>query len=94
MNNEFMLKPRLHIMDVSDIIQSQEKWFKRVLVSSAMRATRARIALRNEIEREPSASEVKAYMYDQFKDQITYKEVSAAFRTGKEVRQTFGLLHD
>ncbi|KAN0117987.1 hypothetical protein V8E52_005574 [Russula decolorans] len=71
--------------------RSQEKWFKRVLVSSAMRATRARIALRNEIEREPSASEVKAYMYDQFKDQITYKEVSAAFRTGKETLTLEGI---
>ena len=57
-----------------------------------MRAIRARIQFRNKIKREPSALEVQAYMRDQFTDQVTYKEVSAAFRSGKEVRQTFGLL--
>lgn len=59
-----------------------------------MREIRARIVLRNKTEREPSTSEVQAYMRNQFKDQITYKEVSTAFRSGKEVRPTFGLLHD
>jgi hypothetical protein len=96
-NYESMLKPRLHICHrecVSDIIQSQDSWLMRVIKSPAMRALRARIDLRNKIEREPSASEVQAHMCHKFTDQITYKEVSAAFRSGKEVRQTFGFLHD
>jgi hypothetical protein len=59
-----------------------------------MRAIRARIELRDKIEREPSASEVQAYMHHQFTDQVSYKEVTAAFRSGKEVRQTFGFLQD
>jgi hypothetical protein len=59
-----------------------------------MHATRARIKLRDEIEREPSTSQVQAYMRHQFTDQVAYKDVYAAFRSGKEVRQTFGFLHD
>jgi len=93
MNNELMLRPRLHGC-ISDIVQSQERWIDRVRGSPAMRAIRARIELRNKIEREPSASKVQAYMRHQFEDQVTYKEIATAFRSGKEVRQTFGLLHD
>ncbi len=59
-----------------------------------MRAIRARIQFRNKVKREPSAFEVQAYMQDNFTDQVTYKEVSAAFQSGQEVRQTFGFLHD
>jgi hypothetical protein len=59
-----------------------------------MRALRARIDLRNKLEREPSASEVQAHMCHRFKDKVAYKEVSTAFRSGKEVRRTFGFLHD
>ena len=51
-----------------------------------MREIRARIDLRNKTEREPSASEVKAYMRHQFRNQVSYKEVSTALRSGKEVR--------
>jgi hypothetical protein len=51
-----------------------------------MRTIRARIELRNKIEREPSASEVQAYMRHQFTDQVTYKDIAAAFRSGQEVR--------
>ena len=81
---------------VSDIIQSQERWSERVRKSPAMHFIRARISLRNKIEpsREPSASEVQAYMLHEFTGQVTYKEIAAAFRSGKEVRQTFCLLHD
>jgi hypothetical protein len=71
-------------------------WFKRVSFrnSPAMRAVRARIDLRNKIEREPTFSEVQAYMRHEFTDKVTFKEVSAAFRSGKEVRQNFGFLYD
>jgi hypothetical protein len=69
-------------------------WFKLVGKSPAMRIIRARIVLRNRIKREPSASEVQDYMRHQFTDKVTYKDISAAFRSEKEVRQTFGFLHD
>jgi hypothetical protein len=59
-----------------------------------MRAIRARIDLRNKIGREPSACEVQTYMRHEFADKVTYREVSAAFRSGKEVRQTLGFLRD
>lgn len=59
-----------------------------------MREIRARIELRNKTEREPSVSEVKAHMRHQFRNQVSYAEVSAALRSGKEVRQTFGFLYD
>jgi hypothetical protein len=59
-----------------------------------MRAIRARIQFRNKIKREPLALEVQAYMQDQFVDQVTHKEISVAFRSGKEVSHTFGFLPD
>jgi hypothetical protein len=84
---ELMLKP--HPGCVSDAIQFHERWVRRVGLRNGdtPRAIRARIELRNKIGREPSASEVQAYMRHQFTDRVTYKEVSAAFRSGKEVRQ-------
>ncbi len=53
-----------------------------------MRALRTRIELRNKNKREPSASEVRAHLQCQFTDQnqISYKEIAAAFRSGEEVR--------
>ena len=88
-------KLMLHRGCASDAIQFQEKWIKLVLRDwDHVRAIRARIELRNKIEREPSSSEVQAYLQHQFTNQVTYKEVSAAFRYGKEVRQKFNFLHD
>jgi hypothetical protein len=95
---ELMLKPHPHIMDpfLTLSIQFQERWFRRVSLGTwdDARAIRARIQLRNNIEREPSASEVQAYMRHQFTDRVTYKEVSAAYRSGKEVRQKISFLLD
>src|SRR5258708_1283933 len=81
---------------VSDKFQFRHRWVKRVRLgkSDTMRAIRARIQFRNKVKREPSALEVQAYMRDQFTDQVTHREVSVAFQSGKEVRQTFGFLHD
>ncbi len=78
---------------VSDIIQFKERWIKRVSfgTSPAMRALRAQIDLRNTYMCEPSDSDIQAHLQHQFT--VTYKEVSAAFRSGKEVRQTFVFLH-
>lgn len=75
---------------VPNIIKSVERWVKLVRdgKSDTIRAIRARIDLRSKIEREPSASEVQDYMRHQFNDSVTYKEISAAFRSGKEVRET------
>lgn len=64
--------------------RSQEKWIKLVGNSPAMRILRARIDLRNRIKREPSASEVQDHMRHQFTDQVTYRDISAAFRSEKE----------
>jgi hypothetical protein len=54
--------------------------------SPAMGILRARIELRDNIGREPSASEVQAYMRHEFTDQVSNKAISAAFKSGKEVR--------
>jgi hypothetical protein len=51
----------------------------------ATRAIRARIQLRNQRGREPSAMEVKAY-FEHFNDRVSFKEVTTAFRSGEEVR--------
>ena len=58
-----------------------------------MREARARINLRNRTRREPSASEVQAYM-GKSEARVTYKVVSAAFRSGKEVRYSIAYFHD
>ncbi|KAI0281225.1 hypothetical protein BGY98DRAFT_959328, partial [Russula aff. rugulosa BPL654] len=69
-----------------------QKWFRRVGFRNwYARAIRARIELRNKIKREPSASEVQAYMLHQFTDQITYKDISAAFRSGEEKLTVVGI---
>ena len=95
MNNGLTLKPRPHAHHgcVSDIIQVRERWIRRVTFSPDMREARARINLRNKTRREPSASEVQAYMVTD-QAQVTFKVVSAAFRSGKEVRHSIGYLHD
>ena len=59
-----------------------------------MHAIRARIDFRNTNKCEPSASQLQDYMRDQFRDQVSYREISEAFRSGKEVRQTFGFLYE
>ncbi len=78
---------------VSDIIQYKERWIKRVSfgTSPAMHALRAQIDFRNTYTYEPSDSDIQAHLRHRFTDQVTYREVSAAFRSGKEVRQTFVL---
>jgi hypothetical protein len=58
-----------------------------------MRAVRAQIDLRNTFMSEPSDSDIRAHLQHQFTDQVTYKDVSAAFRSGKEVSQTFVFRH-
>ena len=97
MNNELTLKPcpHTHYGCVSDIVQFHERWIKRVTKGTTpdMCEARARIDFRNKNGREPSASEVQAYMVTD-QAQVTYKVVSTAFRSGKEVRHSIGYLHD
>ena len=52
-----------------------------------MRALRARIELRSIQKREPAAAEVEEYSRLHFKDQMTFKQVSAAFQSGDEVHR-------
>jgi hypothetical protein len=66
----------------------QDRWVKRISNNTrkpAIRALCARIQVRNKLRREPSAMEVQAHLQC-FDDQVTYKEVAAAFRSGEEVR--------
>jgi hypothetical protein len=52
-----------------------------------MRALRVRIKLRNELHCEPSDDQVQDYLTDgQGDDILLHKEISAAFRSGEEVR--------
>ncbi|KAI0297567.1 hypothetical protein B0F90DRAFT_1738127 [Multifurca ochricompacta] len=68
-------------------LRCRQTWVRRFTVSwdPAIRALRARIRLRNELEREPSVGEIQAYVegtnegYD-----VSYKDISAAFQEGKE----------
>lgn len=50
-----------------------------------MLALRARIKLRNDLEREPSTIEVDEYLQDHSNVEISYKEVGNALRAGEEV---------
>jgi hypothetical protein len=59
-----------------------------------MRALRARIELRNIQKREPAAAEVEEYLQLHFKDQMTFKQVSAAFKSGDEVHRPLLLSHN
>ena len=97
MNNELTLetRPHAHHGCVSDIIQFHEGWIRRVTNGSTpdMCEARARIDFRNKTGREPSASEVQAYMVTN-QAQVTFKVVSAAFRSGMEVRHSIGYLYD
>ena len=52
-----------------------------------MRALRARIQLRNIQKRGPAAAEVEEYSRLHFEDQMTCRQVSAAFQSGDEVRR-------
>ncbi|KAN0117986.1 hypothetical protein V8E52_005573 [Russula decolorans] len=61
----------------------QERWIRRAQLP-AMRTLRARITLRNIQKREPAAAEVEEYSRLHFKDQMTFRQVSAAFRSGAE----------
>jgi hypothetical protein len=59
-----------------------------------MRALRARIELRNIQKREPAAAEIKEYSRLHFKDRMTFRQVSAAFQSGDEVRRHLLLSHN
>ncbi|KAF8492748.1 hypothetical protein F5888DRAFT_870031 [Russula emetica] len=61
----------------------KERWIRRTL-GPAKRALRARIELRNIQKREPAAAEVEEYSKLHFKDHVTFKQVSAAFKSGDE----------
>lgn len=70
----------------------QERWTKRVYNAqrTTTRALCARIQLRDERRREPSAIEVQAHLQC-FDVQVTYKEVAAAFKSGEEKLALEGL---
>jgi hypothetical protein len=57
-----------------------------------MRALRAQIDFRSTYMCEPSDSDIQAHLQHRFANRVTYREISAAFRSGKEVRQTFVFL--
>lgn len=59
-----------------------------------MRALRARIQFRNIQKREPAAAEVEEYSRLHFEDQMTFKQVSAAFQSGDEVHRHLLLSHN
>ncbi|KAH9980783.1 hypothetical protein BJV74DRAFT_84163 [Russula compacta] len=64
----------------------REAWTKRIAqtVTPAMRAIRARIKLRDELEREPSTTEIEEYLLGRSNVEVTYKEVGSALRAGEE----------
>jgi hypothetical protein len=59
-----------------------------------MRALRARIEIRNIQKREPVAAEVEEYSRLHFEDQVTFRQLSAAFQSGDEVHQHLLLSHN
>ena len=79
----------------SDDTQCRSIWLKRLynLKSSAGRALRARIRLRDILKREPSVAEVRGRLQDgPVKETLQFRELSAAFRSGEEVRPGHMLL--
>jgi hypothetical protein len=77
-------------------------WLKRMSVTNypEYRALRARIKLRNEYMREPSMVEVLEYLEGNPNAGLhpnaglSYKDISAVFRAGEEVRQIYVLPWD
>lgn len=61
----------------------KERWIRRAQ-TPPMRALRARIELRNIKKREPAVAEVEEYLRLHFEDQMTFKQISAAFQSGDE----------
>jgi hypothetical protein len=68
-------------------------WLKRLSPSGAntavVRTFRVRIILRNKLKREPHSAEILEYLTSGQSDAIPYKDISAAFRAGEEVRPKF-----
>ncbi len=62
-------------------------------MSSAGRALRARIKLRDKLKREPSVAEVRGRLQNgPVKERVRWRELSAAFESGEEVRPGHTLL--
>ena len=74
-------------------MQGKETWLKRITgagsQSTAYRAIKVRIILRNKFKREPSSTEVLEYLMSHPDDRVPFKAVAAAFRAGEEVRPKF-----
>ena len=91
-----MLKARHVSGYVADIVMKcRDAWLKRFSSTSpppAYRALRARIKLRNELEREPSTTEVLEFLQSRSNDGLVYKDISAAFRANEEVRRDIRFL--
>jgi hypothetical protein len=91
-----MLKARHVSGYVADIVmECRDAWLKRFSSTSpppAYRALRARIKLRNELEREPATTEVLEFLRSRLNDGLVYKDISAAFRAKEEVRSNSRLL--
>ena len=68
-------------------------WLKRMSVSNfpEYRALRARLILRSQIMREPSTIEVFEYLQGNPNAGLSYKDISAVFRAGEEVRLIYVL---
>jgi hypothetical protein len=60
----------------------------------AMHTLRARIEFRNIKKREPAAAEVEEYSRLHFEDQMTFKQISAAFQSGDEVHRHLLFFHN
>jgi hypothetical protein len=58
---------------------------KRINTTTSLCAIRARIAIRNELKREPTITEVRECLQGD-SIAVTHKDISAAFRAGEEVR--------
>jgi hypothetical protein len=52
-----------------------------------------RIKLRNEIHYEPTDDEIQEYLKGEKEDELSIREVSAAFRMGEEVRSKHTSFH-
>lgn len=93
-NIEWSLLPKtvspdlLRVGLMSHVTQCQEIWLKRLYISTTPAACtlRARVKLRDLLKREPSFAEVQGRLQDERVKGLRWRELSDAFKSGKEVR--------
>jgi hypothetical protein len=77
-----MVKILYALRYISDFaLECRSTWLRRFEIGNPYQTLRARIKLRKELRREPSAIDVRKFSQDKMNVNLRYSDVSAAFRT-------------